>query len=193
MSPRKGIFSKLSVSRLSSKPPITKLCPSASSTSVLTRRIVRAGTRRAANIHCVCIVKSADFWSHLKPDRAAVGDRRQEGEQNAIFLILNGDRSRPTARRSGLRDRIRIFAAGKEAGLVSVLCQNIWLGEDFGQAFLLESLDRRTEIDARIEGKQVQRINGAKRCSRSCRYRESRRCGILIRRDPSRSCCRIQY
>ena len=45
---------------------------------------------------------------------------------------------------------------------MSVLCKHIRFRKNFGQAFGLQRLDRRTEVDPRIVSEDVQRIDVSK-------------------------------
>ena len=75
-------------------------------------------------------IQGADFRSNLKPNGSARGDGRNEIKANAIFLEHDGNRAAAAAR-AALHHRIRIFASGEEAGLLSIggdhirLCQNL--------------------------------------------------------------------
>ena len=76
MSPRNGSFWNVSVSRLSSSPPIAKLCPLSSSISVLTRLTAIAGTWNPDMV--TALVKSSELtsgatWSRIVPRGVTVG------------------------------------------------------------------------------------------------------------------------
>jgi len=93
MSPRKGIFWKASCSVLSSRPPMTKLWPSASSISVFTFRVVIAGTSNpdisTASAKSSALTSGATC-SRIVPRGLTV---RYEIQANSILFEHDRDRS----------------------------------------------------------------------------------------------------
>src|ERR1039458_1176423 len=77
--------------------------------------------------------------AHSQPDGPARGDDRKEMEAAAKLEKRDGYRAYAPA--AALQDGIRKFAAGEEAGLLTVDGQDVGLRQDLEQAASLQGLD----------------------------------------------------
>ena len=139
---RIGIAALSSCERLSSRPAIANDCPSRSSTSVSARARRERRNPEAAQAHAVREVERADFGLDLQPDGVS-RDRRREVQSDAEFL----EQDRHGAGRA-LHDRDREFAAGQEAGLLTVVGNQVRLGEALKRAASLRAPARRRRCRA---------------------------------------------
>jgi hypothetical protein len=80
-------------------------------------------------------------------------DGRQEVQADAELLELDADRD---ARAGRLRDRNRELTAGKKAGFLPALRDQVRLGEALEQPFALQRLDDRAKLVLQVEHEQVQ-------------------------------------
>src|SRR5207249_10440515 len=92
------------------------------------------------------------FGLDLQTNRVAC-DPRREVEPDAVFLPLNGHRVGEP-----LDHRDWNLAACQEACVLSVVCNQIWLGETLKQSLVLQSANRGTNIVFLAEKKEVQQI-----------------------------------
>ncbi len=79
------------------------------------------------NLHGIGEVQRTDFGGDLEPDGSAWSNGWNEIEAHSILFELDADRCARAGARGALDHRIRILAAGQEAGLFAVLRQHIWL------------------------------------------------------------------
>ena len=133
-----GIFDSCSVSRLSTRPAIAKLCPSLKSISDSTRRVDSAGIKKPEIVEGIGEIQRADFRLHVQVNQAARQQCGREIQPHAEFLELNRD-SRETTARSALHDGKRKFAAGQKAGVFSGRREQVRLGQDFENVVLLQA------------------------------------------------------
>jgi len=79
-----GTFSKVSVSLLSSSPPMAKALPLAQLDLGLHFADGDGGNGESGNRHGISKVQRADLRGDLEPDRIARSDRRNEVEADAV-------------------------------------------------------------------------------------------------------------
>ena len=117
-----GTFSKFWVSRLSSSPPIARLCPCGHFDLSVHPANVQRWNRESRNLHAIGKVQRTDFRGDLETDRIARSDRWNEVQAHAKFLELNRDRA-CAASGDSLDDRVGIFSAGEKTGLLAIRSQ----------------------------------------------------------------------
>ena len=59
---------------------------------------------------------------------------------------------------TGLHDREGKFSASQKTGFLAVDGDQVGLGQNLQQTFLLQSLDDRAQVNLRIKEKQVQEV-----------------------------------
>ncbi len=90
-------------------------------------------------------------------DESVQGEGRREVQAHAKLLELNGD-SGKTAAAGRLQNGKGKFAAGEKTRFLSRRGQQIRLGQNLQNIILLESLDRRGQVDVRPNVEDVQQI-----------------------------------
>ena len=120
-----------------SRPPITKLWPSRSSTVVVARRTISGGTEMPVPATWTGWLVSSWLTSGsiFRLIRPSLQHGRREGEADAVALVVDGH----GAERA--RDRDRELAAGEEARGVAGQRHQVGLGQAAGEALLLERVD----------------------------------------------------
>src|SRR5687767_2009654 len=81
--------------------------------------------------------------------------RGRELEPDAELLELDRDRGGAAG---AVRDRIRILAAGEEAGFLAVLCHEVRFGQALKEAFAREGANHCANVVSLAEQEQVQEV-----------------------------------
>ena len=99
--------------------------------------------REALQGECIGKIQRTDFGPDLQVDESVQGEGRREVQAHAKLLELNSDSSEPgTAGR--LENGKGEFTAGEKTCFLPGRGQQIRLGQNFQNIFLLESLDQLT-------------------------------------------------
>ena len=124
---RPGILLRLSVTRLSRRPTITRLWPFSSSTSVCTFAGVQSRYGKTTHRKSICRIERADLWLDHQADCSARRNRRQKIQTNAEFPELNRDLSDSGS--TSLQGRIGKLPTSEKARLVPTERQQVRFGQ----------------------------------------------------------------
>src|SRR4029453_10095129 len=97
-------------------------------------------------------VQRADLRPYLEANGIA-GDRRREVQADSILLPLHRN-----GIGNSLDDRNRNFTASQEARVLTVIRDQVRLGEALEQAFVLKRADRDAKIELFIQNEDVQQV-----------------------------------
>src|SRR5262245_9356093 len=105
---------------------------------------------KSTDCYCVRVIKGTHFGEYLQPDRPIARDGAGEFQLDTERLELNRDRR--TTCHAG-HNRVRQLSTRKKTCGLAVSRQQIRFGEDLQDVFLLEGLNRHSQVEVRPKEK----------------------------------------
>ena len=112
----------------------------------------------ARNRQTISEIEGTDLGGHLEVNVAIRHDHGSKCQLHPEIFELNGDRGETLP---GLNHGEGKLAAGQKLSFLAVDRDQIRLGQDLQQVFLLERLDDRAEVDVAAKKKEVERVADA--------------------------------